>query len=459
MIPHSEVEYPITRASLNLTRNCNLRCTYPCFTNGCVIGSMSWEIAKRAVDFLFKEADRCQGADRAVEISFWGGEPLLEWELLKQIAIYAKDRSSTTGIPVSFGGTTNGVLLTPEKFDFLDEYKIFFMISFDGTPETHDYHRRFRDGKGSHKVVEDNLKSALARWPFYRVRLSPFAERIDHFFEDIKYIFDLGCNYIMFSPVYESNFTDEHWKIWEEECYRVVDYMKQLRQAGRNVEIEHFKTYTGPDNSRWPCGAGRHYLHINHEGYIFSCHRSEKFDDPRPYLEQELCLGHIDMGITKPQVRQQFIDFQPKCKGNECWGTSPCWGGCYAINWDFLRDITKPYEGICKYVEMQKKVSQYYRQVLGPDMSYSTGTGSCICNNMCYSEGTPQEIKIISTQSPISCLCYNTSYTGPLDTSLGRPLTPMVNNYQVDLNMQILVLATLVKELIGRVDKLEKNNG
>lgn len=371
----------ITSASFGLTRSCNLRCSYPCFTHGCTSGSMSWATAKRSVEFLLDNAVKVKHA-RAVDIAFWGGEPLLEWDLLQKIVVYAEQLGEAMSVPVTFGGTTNGTLLTPEKFDFLDEHKVLFMVSFDGTKETHDLHRKFVNGDGSHDVVLANLKHALKRWPFYRVRMSPTTERISNFYEDMKYIFELGVNHIMFSPAYESNFTEEHWKIFEEQSCKLIDYMAEQRRAGRELEVEHFRSYVAPDNSKYPCGAGRHYVHINHEGYIFACHRFEKFDDHRPYMEREFCLGDVRHGIVKHGVRDMFINFSPVCKGGSCWGTNVCWGGCYAVNYDLTGDIRKAPESVCNYVKAQTNISKYYAKVLG--VTKGNRSGNCICDFSYY---------------------------------------------------------------------------
>ncbi len=407
-----EVNEKITNASLILTRSCNLACDY-CFTHGCTAGDMPWEVAQRAVDFLFNNAK--DSKLRSVEISFWGGEPLLKWELLKQIVIYAKRVSNETAIPVTFGGTTNGVLLTKDKFDFLDEHKVLFMVSFDGTPETHNTYRKFKSGLGSHDIIVKNLKDALQRWPQYRVRMSPFADRIDHFFDDIKYIFDLGCNYIMFSPVYESNFTDEHWKIWEEQCYKVVDYMKVLRDAGRPVEIEHFKSYIKSDNSNRACGAGVFYANIDIDGAIDVCHRFLKYDDPRPWTERPYCIGHIDYGITRPDIKAKFENPDHSACG-DCprLGDTPCHSGCTAVNYDFTGNPFTPYQGICNYVNMQKRVSQYYYKILG-----------CTASEL----------------NNVSCFCHMAQYMG----FEGRE----------ELEQKLNILAMLVRDLHSRVLSLE----
>lgn len=428
--------FPFTRASFNLTRDCNFRCTYPCFTHGCRLGSMSLETAKKCIDFLFNEAIKAKDKrDKMVEVSFWGGEPLLEWQLLKDMVLYSEDKSKETGIPVKFGGTTNGSLFTPEKFDFLDEHKIFFMISFDGTQETQDYHRKTKEGLGSHTIVERNIRKVLEKWPFYRIRMSPFAERIDHFFEDMKYIFDLGCDYIMFSPVYESNWTEEKWLIWEDQCKKVIDYMVQLKASGRNVQVEHFKSYVRKDNSRWPCGMGRFYGGFDIDGSIYLCHRCNKFDDNRPWQEKELCIGHVDVGFTRPEVRDSVGDnWDPQgCSGKECYETTPCHGGCPALNYDFTGKLNVPYSGLCRYVQLQKRVSAYYKE-------------KGMVDDKIEQIDRPKKGCMPYQGSNFGCECYNTRYNGPV-------VPP-----KEDIRNLINTLGILINDLNTRLSKLEKKN-
>lgn len=413
-------EHPITRASLNLTRNCNLRCTYPCFTNGCTFGSMPLDIAKKCVDLLFEGAKHLTNPnERQVEISFWGGEPLLEWSLLQKTVYYAKEKSAQDAVPVNFGGTTNGTLLTNEKFDFLDTHRIFFLVSIDGMEETHNTHRKYATGKGSHFTIMRNMEDVLARWPFYKVRMGLTADNVGRFYEDCRYLFDFGFDHIMFSPIYEGDWDDEKWSIWEQECYKVIDYM--AIQKNRQLSIEHFKSYISIDNSRWPCGAGRFYVGFDIDGSIYPCHRFNKFDDNSPWQEKEVCIGHVEVGITKPEFRQTFIDFNPQCGECPRLQDTPCHGGCYAVNYDFNKDITKPHSGVCKYVEIQKKVSEYYASKLpiNPIMK-----GSCICDNMCYAENTPNEIITLNPNSGDSCICNMTKYTGPTTQGIANPLNP-----------------------------------
>lgn len=413
-------QYLITRASLNLTRACNLACSY-CFTNGCTKGSMSLEIAKKIVDFLFNNAK--DSPEQIVDISFWGGEPLIEWELLKNITLYVEDVSKRTAIPVTFGGTTNGTLLTPDKLDWLDEHKVFFMVSIDGTKESHDTHRKFHDGYGSHDIVMKNMESVLKKWPFYRARLSPSVERIDHFYEDMKYLFDFGFDNIMFSPVYEGDWTDQKWATWEEQSIKVVDYMVDLKKQGRKPVVEHFKSYVSVDNSKWPCGAGRNYCGFDIDGAIYPCHRFNKFNDNRPWQEKEVCIGHVDHGITRPDFRQTFIDLHyPQCGECERLEDTPCHGGCFGVNFDFNGRIDAPHKGMCKYVEVQKKVSMYFNDVM------------------------PKEVSCMPYSGPdMTCECFNANYTGPIREL--KQITPQqVMDLLRDLQKRVEVLELKKKE-------------
>ena len=349
----------------------------------------------------------------------------MEWELLQKIVLYAEG-VRPEGLALSFGGTTNGTLLTTEKFDFLDKHRIFFLLSLDGTAETHDKHRKRCDGTGSQAVIVENLKAVLRKWPFYRVRMSPYPERIDHFYEDCEYLIKLGVDYLYYSPVYEHDWKREHWDTWKDQCFKVVDLLGSLQRQGRTVRVEHFSSYiNGSDGQQWPCGAGRQYVGIDTDGSIWPCHRFVKFEDERPWQEKEMCFGHIDHGITKPEVRDRFINFEAKsCAGKECLKNSPCHGGCYAANHDLEGDIEKACKKICEYVEMQREVSRYYKHTVNPPVDQRVDVQGGICKNMCYLQNTPNEIIGVDPRSTLTCHCDHAVYNGPAGPDVAIPLTP-----------------------------------
>lgn len=415
------INFPITRASLNLTQNCNFKCPW-CFTWGRTQQSMTFETARKIVDFLFKNAQKIQDT---VEVAYWGGEPLLEWDLLKEITLYAVKKSLQMKVPVQFSGTTNGSLLTPDKFDFLDRYRIFFLFSFDGTKESHDRFRVLGTGKGSFDICFANLKAALRKWPFYRTRLSLSADNVHRFFEDMKFMIDLGITHLIFSPVYETDWTDEKWEIFYEQSCRLIDYIAHLRDQGKVITIEHFKSYVQKDMSNYPCGAGRFYVGFDYDGSMYPCHRFNKFSDNRPWYEKEECIGHIDADpvITNPQFRLPFLQFNPQCD-RECdaWKNTPCHGGCYAVNWDFNKDITKPYSGLCKYALTQRRISLYWANRIKEPENYGQ-----------------------------NCQCFNTTYNRT--TTFSQPTPSQV--WQVGSDQFWLEMFSLLQSINNKLDRLK----
>lgn len=370
------MKFPITRGTLNLTQACNLACSY-CFTGGKSSKKMTFNLAKKIVDLFLFNAKK--GNRKEIEVAFWGGEPLLEWDLIKDIIHYGE--SVKNGITVRFGGTTNGTLLTEEKLKFFDDHGgIAFMISLDGTQESHDRFRTFHNGSGSHAMIMRNLEKALKYHSGYRVRMSPYAEGIHRFYDDVAYLISHGVRELMFSPVYESGWTEERWRTWEEQCHAVVDLIAEKKEKGSDIGISHFRSYTGPDHSHWPCGAGRDYVGFDQDGAIYPCHRFSKFSDTRDWHLKPMVIGHIDYGITDSNLRSQFINFLPAsgCQWKGCYESTPCHGGCYAVNYDLTGDIHTAPPEVCRYVEMQQKVSKYYAQKI-PSFAKSGVGKPCTC--------------------------------------------------------------------------------
>jgi uncharacterized protein len=329
---------------------------------------MTFETGKRCIDFILKgvqEANINQLGRKArvAHIAFWGGEPLLEWDLIQQLVEYAEN-TEFKDVLVTFDGTTNGTLMTPDKLMFLRDHQINFMISLDGTQETHDRYRTNSYGAGSHAIIMKNMEKVLKYFPNLKARMSPYPDRIAHFYEDVKYMVEHGFYHLMFSPVYEMEWGEKVWETWKEQCMRVVDLIMYLRRRGIQIQIEHFTTFQN-GAQRHPCGAGRWYVGFETDGSIFPCHRFSKFSDDRPWQEKENCMGHVDAGITKPELRDRFISWNAEChegcKDCSSVDTSPCAGGCYATNCDLTGDMSKPHKYICQYTKMQKEVSAYLK--------------------------------------------------------------------------------------------------
>lgn len=331
-----------------------------CFAYGKSNKRMSFETGQKCINYLLTNVSEANinnlpNKRREIEVGFWGGEPLLEWDLIKDLTNYAITTDKSKDILIKFSGTTNGILLTEDKFNFMEDNGLVFLVSIDGTQETHDCFRKFRNGFGSHAVIMRNMEKVLKRWPQNSVRMSVSADRVKHFFEDISYLRSAGFKDIMFSPVWETDWTEEKWNIFEEQYREVV----KLNLDKRDFRMQHLESYAQPSYpSRFPCGAGRFYCGFSTEGAIFACHRFDKHDCDKPWWENEICLGHVDAGIMRTDFRQKFLerDRCPDCSFN----LTQCNGGCPASNYDLSGSTTQIYM-MCRYAEIMKRVADWWK--------------------------------------------------------------------------------------------------
>jgi uncharacterized protein len=419
--------------TIDLTEGCNLACDY-CFTWSKHKRKVIDEgLAKRIIDWWLPQTEDGQ----SISVNWWGGEPLLEWELLKRLTAHGKRLAGELGKKIAFGGTTNGVLYTPDKVEWTLNNDSLFLVSLDGIKASHDLHRKFPDGRGSWDIAVKNVREGLKICDFLKVRASFGPDNIQHFFESIQFFFeDLGVKDVAFSAVYEGDWNEKTFDIMREQFKLSVDYAVKRMKEGKPCVLKHLndiavihKEYN-PQN---PCGAGNGYMGWSVDGYGFPCHRFNKHGIT---TEQRSKLPTI---IARPvgdsfewvnhEFKKQFYTFKEnppeKCKTCEIYGKSPCNGGCYAVNHDFTGDVKNPPEVQCCYNKVQHEMGVYFDKVareagMQVQMSGWNGGGSvqaerqisCVCYNMCYSEGTNQEIIHIDRSNDMTCLCYQTNYQG-----------------------------------------------
>lgn len=428
----------LNNCTIDLTERCNLACDY-CFTwhqnNNMKTKDLTEEMGIKIINKFIELGD--EGAKR--NISWWGGEPLVCYDLLQKLVLYTEEKARREGFEVIFGGTTNGVLYTPDKVEWLVKHKSAMLISLDGTEEAHDMHRKFVNGKGTWKHVDKNTREALKIFPQQRVRLSISTDTIPHFFDSIQYICeDLGINDIAFSAVYEGDYTEKDWELLTEEFDKVVNYQIKRHKQGTPLILKHLNDEAringqlqGPVN---PCGAGNHYCSWTIDGYCFPCHRFNKHNQTTEERKNRgIAIASIYDGFINPDWRNEFKYFfekpSEKCQGCEIYRRSTCKGGCYAVNFDLTGDIHGTDDRVCRYAKIQhdaglklarlaqeNKIS-LQRSGWGGGCSDikqkgQADEGGCVCFNMCYSEGTNQEISNMNSQSDTQCLCYMTTYSG-----------------------------------------------
>ena len=339
---------------LHICHDCNLRCRY-CFADEGAYHAkrefMSLETAKAAIDFLIENS----GNRKILETDFFGGEPLMNFDVVKQTVYYAKEQAAKRGKKFLFTLTTNGLLLKDDVAKFLNEEMENVVLSIDGRKEVHDAVRKTANGKGSFDLVIENLKNfvKIRGNKSYYVRGTFTAKNLD-FSKDVLFLADNGFDSISLEPVV----TDiPDLAITKEDLSKICDEYDVLcdkyleREAeGNGFNFFHFNVDLegGPCLSKRvsACGAGNEYFSVVPNGDIYPCHQFAG--------DKEFCMGNVFEGKLDKTIRDRFknscLFTRKKCEN--CFAKFICSGGCSANNYHFNGDVNEPYEITC---EMMKK--------------------------------------------------------------------------------------------------------
>jgi uncharacterized protein len=370
-----ELEYTdiVKALCLNIAHDCNLMCEY-CFAGKGDFGLsknskklMSEETGLQAIQFLMENS----GGRRNLEVDFFGGEPLLNFETVKNIVLKTRELEKDYHKNVRFTLTTNGTLLDDEQIDFINEHISNIVLSLDGLPETNDSVRRYNDGSGSYSDIVPLYQKLISRrvnkdCKDYYVR-GTFTRKNLNFTKDVIHMAELGFTNISVEPVV-LNDTDEY-SIRREDLPAVCkEYENLAREIIRRVRGNHVNQFNffhfNIDLDEGPClhkrskgcGAGSEYLAVTPEGEIYPCHQFVGNADFK--------LGDVNnpgqknpvQPIQKEQKELMKKLFDNNIIRNEacstCWVKYFCGGGCAANNQNFNGDICEPYEIAC---EMEKK--------------------------------------------------------------------------------------------------------
>jgi uncharacterized protein len=326
----------ITSISLNVAQECNLNCVYCYGQKGTYgfQGSMSPRVGEASIDFLFDQL--CNAKD--CSIGFFGGEPLLNFQLISHLVPYAVKKAESYGKNVHFTVTTNGTFLTNEVIRFLNRNKIGVVVSIDGPPEIQDHNRPFKNGKGSYDVVYPGIKKLLASRQGKITARATSAR--DAYYTVFNHLVDMG-----FRQVHIESATGELFNIKDiVRDYRKIknDIIKTVKEK-RHVLFSNFsdlmgKTYLTVKRFHG-CGAGLKYVGISVKGHIYVCHRFVGIP--------EFCMGTVwdfDAGVQE-RIIENTVDKRSDCK--PCWARYYCGGGCIYEAYFYNMDIGKPYTNRC----------------------------------------------------------------------------------------------------------------
>ncbi len=337
IVQEPPADFPLQTLVMNVTNQCNLSCQY-CYEFGAdkvatpegKAKFMDWDTAKETVEFLIRES----GERKTIHITFFGGETLMNFPLLKRVVVYAREQCATRGKTIDFSLTTNATLLSPAIIEFLSENSVGVTVSIDGPKSTNDKFRVFSNGRGSYDIIVPKIRDLLARH-----NSRPIAARVTLTTPDVDVLgvyrhlkHDLGFHEVGFAPVTTS--PDRLYSIGERGMDNVLEQFRALAQeylsfalrnqhhGFSNVSDTLSELHQGVSKSH-PCGAGLGLVGVGPSGDVAPCHRFVDSDTHK--------LGHVSTGMDAAR-KSDFLNrgnVGNKYDCQTCWARPLCAGGCH----------------------------------------------------------------------------------------------------------------------------------
>ena len=336
---------------LHVAHTCNLNCSYCFASQGKYHGEravMSLEVGKRALDFLVENS----GSRRNLEVDFFGGEPLMNFDVVRDLVAYARSIEGKHGKNFRFTLTTNGLGITDEVIDFANRECANVVLSLDGRREVHDRYRVDYAGNGSwDRIVPKFQRLVEAREGKNYYMRGTFTHANPDFLEDIKEMLRLGFNELSMEPVVAApgdpaELTEEDLPIVLEQYEKLAELMIERRRAGKPFTFYHYMI----DLTGGPCiykrisgcGSGTEYMAVPPWGDLYPCHQFVG--------EEKFCLGNIWDGVSNTAIQCEFADCnvyaRPDCA--DCWAKLYCSGGCAANAYHSTGSVRGVYKYGCE---------------------------------------------------------------------------------------------------------------
>lgn len=336
---------------LHVAHTCNLNCEYCFASQGKYHGEralMSFEVGKRALDFLIENS----GTRRNLEVDFFGGEPLMNWDVVKELVSYARVQEKIHNKNFRFTLTTNGILIDDDVIDFCNKEMSNVVLSLDGRREVHDRLRKDYQGRGSYDIIVPKFQEFVKRreGKSYYMRGTFTHNNLD-FTNDILHMADLGFTELSMEPVVcapedASALTEADLPILFEQYEILAKEMIKRKKAGNGFTFYHYML----DLTNGPCiykrisgcGSGTEYMAVTPTGDLYPCHQ---FVGDIKYL-----LGNIWNGVTNKEIQNEFklCNAYARKECDDCWAKLYCSGGCAANSYHASGKITGIYEYGCE---------------------------------------------------------------------------------------------------------------
>ena len=336
---------------LHVAHTCNLNCAYCFASQGRYHGEralMSFDVGKQALDFLIDHS----GTRTNLEVDFFGGEPLMNWEVVKQLVEYARSVEKARGKNFRFTLTTNGMLIDDDVIEFANREMSNVVLSLDGRKEIHDRARVDYHGQGSYdRVVPKFQKLVKARGGKNYYMRGTFTHANPDFTRDVFHMADLGFTELSMEPVVcapddPAALTPDDLEIVKRQYELLAVDMLRREREGRPITFYHYML----DLTGGPClykrisgcGSGTEYMAVTPTGDLYPCHQFVG--------EEAYKLGDIWNGVTENAVREQFracnAYARPECA--DCWARLYCSGGCAANAYHATGSVLGVYEAGCE---------------------------------------------------------------------------------------------------------------
>ncbi len=336
---------------LHIAHSCNLNCSYCFASQGNYHGEralMSFEVGKQALDFLVANS----GTRHNLEVDFFGGEPLLNFQVVKDLVAYARSIEKEHNKNFRFTLTTNGVLVDDDVIDFADRECSNVVLSLDGRKEVHDRFRVDYAGNGSYDTIVPKFQKFVeARGGKNYYMRGTFTHKNPDFLNDIEHMLDLGFRELSMEPVVcaagdPSELTADDLPVVLEQYEKLAELMLKHDKAGDPFTFYHYMI----DLAGGPCiykrisgcGSGTEYMAVTPQGDLYPCHQFVG--------EERFKLGTVWDGVTNREIQGEFaacnVYAHPECR--DCWARLYCSGGCAANAYHATGSVTGIYEYGCK---------------------------------------------------------------------------------------------------------------
>ncbi|MBE6031635.1 MAG: thioether cross-link-forming SCIFF peptide maturase [Clostridiales bacterium] len=335
---------------LHISHTCNLNCSYCFASQGNYHGEravMSFEVGKQALDYLIANS----GTRKNLEVDFFGGEPLMNFQVVKDLVAYAREVEKEHGKNFRFTLTTNGLLIDDDVIEFANKEMSNVVLSLDGRKEIHDRFRVDYAGNGSwEKIVPKFQKLVEARGGKNYYMRGTFTHANPDFLADIQQMLDLGFRELSMEPVVcakgdPSELTEEDKAIVLDQYEKLAELMLERDKEGKPFTFYHYMI----DLTGGPCiykrisgcGSGTEYMAVTPWGDLYPCHQFVG--------EEKFKLGDVWNGVTKPEIQDEFMgcNVYARKECHDCWARLYCSGGCAANAYHSTGSIKGVYEYGC----------------------------------------------------------------------------------------------------------------